>query len=173
MPPQIPPSSPTLSTGRLVLRAVSDNDLEALMPIFFYDGRLVATPEEARSRLALINEQQAAGATMHWGMSLRDSETLVGSIGFYRGFENNTGEVGFILHSDHRGKGLMDEALKEVVRYGFRHLLLDHISAYTRPDNERSIRLLERNGFSERTSELWQYKKFQRSIPIDLTSALE
>lgn len=42
----------------------------------------------------------------------------------------------------------MTEALTYVLEFGFNHLGLEKIEAYTQWNNERSRRLLERNGFS-------------------------
>ena len=46
-----------------------------------------------------------------------------------------------------QGIGVMDEALKKVLEFGFNHLKLHTIEAYTQKNNRSSTKLLERNGF--------------------------
>lgn len=45
------------------------------------------------------------------------------------------------------GRGLMTEALKQTVAYGFDEIGLHRIEANIQPDNQRSIALVQRTGF--------------------------
>ena len=56
-------------------------------------------------------------------------------------------EVGYDLNPAFHGMGLMDEAMKMVLRFGFDVLKLESIEAYTQGNNEPSKRLLVRNHF--------------------------
>ncbi len=56
-------------------------------------------------------------------------------------------EVGYILHPDHWGKGLAQEAMRAVIAYAFAIHPLDHLMADVDPRNDASIRLLKRLGF--------------------------
>jgi ribosomal-protein-alanine N-acetyltransferase len=58
-----------------------------------------------------------------------------------------TAEIGYELHPSYQHKGIMQEALTTVLRYGFQVLQLKSITAFPSADNVPSIRLLERNGF--------------------------
>jgi ribosomal-protein-alanine N-acetyltransferase len=58
-----------------------------------------------------------------------------------------TAEIGYELHPSYQLKGIMQEALTTVLRYGFQVLQLKSITAFPSADNVPSIRLLERNGF--------------------------
>lgn len=55
--------------------------------------------------------------------------------------------LGYAISEKHWGKGIMTEAVKAVIKYGFENLKLDLISAYTYPFNTRSKKVLEKNGF--------------------------
>lgn len=61
--------------------------------------------------------------------------------------ENNKAELGYALHPNFHGKGIMQEAVEKVLQFGYTEMNLDLIDAYTSPNNAASIRLLERNKF--------------------------
>lgn len=62
--------------------------------------------------------------------------------------QNNTiAEVGYDLSPKYHKKGIMTEALKLIIDYGFKELKYDNIKAFTHTENENSKKLLERNGF--------------------------
>lgn len=51
--------------------------------------------------------------------------------------------IGYVLSEDYWGKGLMTEAVKEVIRYLFEEVKLDIITIYHYPFNVRSKRVIE------------------------------
>lgn len=55
--------------------------------------------------------------------------------------------LGYWLKEDHWGQGLMSEAVRAVLKYGFTNLELHLISANCYPHNLRSQRVLEKNRF--------------------------
>ena len=61
--------------------------------------------------------------------------------------EKNIAELGFELFPQFQGKGLMQEALIKIMKYGFENLNLKKLEAYTNQENTSSIKLLERNKF--------------------------
>ena len=56
-------------------------------------------------------------------------------------------EVGYMLHPDFQGKGIMQEALIKVIDYGFSSMNLNVIVADLHPDNIKSVNVLQKNGF--------------------------
>ncbi len=56
--------------------------------------------------------------------------------------------LGYYLFSPHEGRGYMTEGLRLVLRRVFGELGLHRVEANIQPDNERSLRLVERLGFS-------------------------
>ena len=61
--------------------------------------------------------------------------------------EHYRAEIGYLLHPDYQQKGIMDEALKAVIKYGFETMQLHSIEANVNPANAASMKLLEKNGF--------------------------
>ncbi len=83
-----------------------------------------------------------------WGVTQHDDPRLIGMLGLYRlDLAAGTAETGFDLHPDFWGKGIMTEALRAVLGYGFRVLDLQLVAANTLPGNDPSQRLLRRCGF--------------------------
>jgi ribosomal-protein-alanine N-acetyltransferase len=93
----------------------------------------------------------AAGTAMRWWLCLRNEpHVLVGSIGLTaiaRGpFQNAT--LGYALDGQLQGRGLMREGLTAIIKFAFSsEMHLHRIQANVRPENIRSLRLLEQLGF--------------------------
>jgi putative acetyltransferase len=74
----------------------------------------------------------------------------IGSIGFEpdpKRPEIKARKLGYSLAEEYWGMGLMTEAGRAVIDYGFRVMELDVISIETAPDNTRSQRVIEKLGF--------------------------
>ncbi|MBW2195777.1 MAG: GNAT family N-acetyltransferase, partial [Deltaproteobacteria bacterium] len=87
-----------------------------------------------------------------------DNNELVGTCGYYRGFAENSGEIGYLLNSSYRGFGIMTEAIKLIVAFGFERLKLNTIIAYTNLSNPASLAVLKRVGFTKVNSDLADLK---------------
>jgi len=51
------------------------------------------------------------------------------------------------LLPDHQGKGVMQAVLPIVIKYGFEIMKLNFIEGEVDPNNLKSIKLMEKNGF--------------------------
>jgi ribosomal-protein-alanine N-acetyltransferase len=90
----------------------------------------------------------AAGELSKWGVVLRDDDQLVGTCGFNEWSPvHRWAELAFDLARAQWGSGLMRQAVAAVLQWSYRQDRLDRIHAFTRVDNMRSQRLLERSGF--------------------------
>ena len=146
---------PILTAERVVLRQVRDSDAAFVFDMRsnpevmkYVDKPLmksIAEAEEFVTRVTFAFEQNL-GIT--WAVALRESEQMIGTIGFWRidNF-NHRAEVGYTLHPDFQGKGLMQEAFRKMLDYGFEKLHFHSVEGNVNPDNAQSIGLLERNGF--------------------------
>jgi RimJ/RimL family protein N-acetyltransferase len=73
---------------------------------------------------------------------------LVGTIGIKDiDYVNKKANMGYWIGKQYQGKGIATECIKLVVNYAFDALKLKEISAYVFPNNNPSIRVLEKNGF--------------------------
>src|SRR5690606_3954149 len=111
MPPiNLPPylRFPVLLHERIVLRQVFPADLKSLVEISYYDAVQAKTVEEAAEMQLRINLDYCAGGSIHWLITDNGSTNIVGTCGFYRGFENGEGELGCILLPAYRGLRLYE-----------------------------------------------------------------
>lgn len=146
---------PELDTERLQLRRMTEDDTHDLFLIRsdsenmrFLARPLVTSHDEARKLLETIDTGIKNNDHISWGIKFKGEKRLVGTIGYYRMKpEHYRGEVGYVLHHEFQGQGLMSEALKTVLDYGFGQMKLHSIEAVTDPRNLASQSLLLRHGF--------------------------
>ena len=75
--------------------------------------------------------------------------SLVGTICLWNfSDDKKTAETGYELMPSYQGKGIMDEALGEMINYAFGKLKLHAIDAFTHRENKASAKLLEKQGFN-------------------------
>ncbi|MEI8267510.1 MAG: GNAT family N-acetyltransferase [Betaproteobacteria bacterium] len=112
-----------------------------------------ATEAFQRERLAKALADVAAGTLLRWWLQpLQDDSRLVGGIGLSqiaRGpFQNAM--LGYAIDADCQGQGLMREALQAVIEHAFSPgVHLHRLQANVRPENGRSVMLLQRLGFED------------------------
>ncbi|MBF9237385.1 GNAT family N-acetyltransferase [Hymenobacter sp. BT683] len=143
------PHHPALSDDTILLRQIAPHEVSQLIDISFYDAKQATTVDQAASMLARIAEDYRAGNTIHWGIEDKATHRLVGTCGYYRGFEKERGELGCVLLEPFRGQGYMAKALKLVIEFGKSELALKAIVAITSRQNRPAIRLMEGLAFRE------------------------
>ena len=85
-----------------------------------------------------------------WGIVLKAASRLIGTCGFRRWDRRNfRAEIGYDLGQAYWGQGIMTEALRAAIRFGFEQMELNRIEAVIYVENSRSIRLLQRLGFRQ------------------------
>ena len=152
-------SFPVLFAERLLLREFTMEDIPAVFTIFsredvniWTETDTMRTIEEAetrvKSRMNLFHERMG----IRWAVTLRENpQDVIGSCGYFtvrRG--TKTVETGYDLHPDYWNKGLMTEALREMVRFSFGSgsmVPVHRMEALVMPENIPSIRVLEKLGF--------------------------
>ncbi len=149
---------PTLTSERISLSGISERDADT---IFFLRTdpsvtKYIERPEERRTKtisdaLRFIGElRQYAenNVSLSWGINVANNDTIIGTICLWNFSEDKrTAEVGYDLKPEFQGKGLMSEALKLVLNFGFDTLKLNKIEAFTNRDNLASVTLLEAHNF--------------------------
>lgn len=102
-----------------------------------------------------------------WAIKDKKSGKIIGSIGLeydkHRP-ETNSKEMGYSLAEEWWGKGIMTEAAKEVLRFGFEELELDIIGICTSETNNRSQRVIEKCGFKYEGTIRRTYKVYDGTI---------
>lgn len=146
---------PTLAAGRVRLRWLSETDVPSLFAIFgdpqvtrYYGHSTLSDLSAAVALLADIHEQFSRMTLFQWGVELTGTGAIIGTCTLASlNFEHRRAELGFALAQGYWGHGYMSEALRALLRFGFREMMLHRIWADTDPRNEPSIRTLERLEF--------------------------
>jgi [ribosomal protein S5]-alanine N-acetyltransferase len=146
---------PILTTERLTLRKLtvqdadevfhlrSDNKVNACL-----DRKPATTIQDAKDFIKKIENTLQNMEGVYWAITFNTNEILIGTICYYNfDLENNIAEIGYELNPTYHGQGIMQEAIKKVIDYGFEAMQLYAITAFPRIDNESSIKLLKRNDF--------------------------
>ena len=150
-----------LRTRRLLLRAWSADDLDAYHDVYSrwevmrwlgpHPRRAVADLEEARERLGRWCARHAAETPPFglWAIVPHDAGMPVGTVLLLplRDGDGPTDEieVGWHLHPDHQGRGLVTEAARALLGIA----ALPRVLALTDPDNTRSQAVADRLGMAD------------------------
>ena len=100
-----------------------------------------------RRYLEYLGGRYRIGAHYEWAVIHKETERMIGTCGFARiDCANNCAELGYVLHPDFHGQGLMTEAAERVLRFGFQVLGLHRIEARYMLGNDASRRVMDRLG---------------------------
>lgn len=149
---------PEIETERLVLRRIEESDCDIIL--FLRSDKAVTKfidrPENRKTKnksdaitfIKKINEDIRTDRSISWGITLKNNPEIVGTICLWNfSDDKKNAEVGYDLNPEFQKKGIMNEALKSVIHFGFNKLDLSKIEAFTHSENQSSIRLLEKNNF--------------------------
>jgi RimJ/RimL family protein N-acetyltransferase len=150
--------SPTypLETERLLIRPFTADDHADM---FAFQSRADVTrylyyePYTPDELTAALTRKAGRTALEHEGDSLnlavvpKDLGRVVGDVTlFWHSEENRQGEIGYVFHPDHHGRGYAREAAEALLRIGFDELGLHRIVGRLDARNLASAALLERLG---------------------------
>jgi ribosomal-protein-alanine N-acetyltransferase len=144
-----------LETNRLLLRRLDNSDVNEVfalrsnaLTMQYIPRPLVQNDQEALAHITMINDKIDNNEGINWAISIKGNPKLIGIIGHYRiQPQNFRAEIGYMILPEFNGKGIVTEAIKEVVRYGFEKMQLHSIEAIIDPRNLASERVLQKNGF--------------------------
>jgi RimJ/RimL family protein N-acetyltransferase len=147
----------------LTLRYARPDDASALYELGrdpdvsrFFSWGPYTEPAQASAFIERMAEQRATGERLEFVIAGEDDQPI-GITGLSEFSERDRrAVVGTWLGRPYWGTGANQESKALVLSVGFRSLELQRISAYAHPENERSVRALERLGFvAEGTLVAW------------------
>jgi [ribosomal protein S5]-alanine N-acetyltransferase len=146
---------PRIQGRKVDLRPLADQDAPALLSIFGDPEvtRFWSSPplRDLAAATKLIGEIRAAfsrRSLFQWGFSSREGGEALGTCTLFNvDLAHRRAEVGFALRRDLWGQGLATDALSSLIEFSFETLALHRLEADVDPRNERSQRVLERQGF--------------------------
>lgn len=156
---------PILKTNRLTLVAIGQQHLNDLFRLFgnsevtrYYNIITLTQLGEAQKIVDHFQNKVRDGLGIRWGICIEGSEQVIGTIGFNNFSKNHRANIGYDLLPEYWGKGIMNEALKAVLEYGFTILEVNRVEAEVMVGNTASENLLSRAGFTnEGLLRQWMY----------------
>jgi len=146
---------PTIRTSRLVLRAITPHDVDALFGIFgdpeltrYWGHPSLANRAAAETLFEAIQAGAASGELFQWGITLCGTGDLIGTCTLASlDRQHRRAEIGAALAPKNHGQGYAEEAVRAVINHGFDELGLHRVTADVDPRNVPALRLVERLGF--------------------------
>ncbi|HET9212113.1 MAG TPA: GNAT family N-acetyltransferase [Thermoanaerobaculia bacterium] len=144
-----------LETDRLVLRRMSAEDAEFILGLLnepswlrYIGDRGVRTLEDARAYILKgpVDMYNRLGFGLYL-TELKEGHVPIGICGLVKRDFLEDVDIGFALLPAFWGQGYAHEAASAVMEYAKGALGLKRLVAITNPDNQSSIRLLEKLGF--------------------------
>ena len=142
-----------LETSRLILRPFQESDAESLYR-YAKDPRVGpnagwlahTSVEDSRQTIQKILSAEGTYAVIP-----KEQNEAVGSIGLItgekRGLAVAEAEIGYWIGVPYWGKGLIPEAMRELMRYAFEDLGMNTLWCQCYDENDKSKRVMEKCGF--------------------------
>ena len=143
-----------IQTERIELRLITEADAAIVLAVMndpdfirYVSDRGLRTEEDAawyiREKILPGIERDGFGMCV---VQLRDSAVPIGTCGIFKREPADEPELGFAFVPEFRGRGFALEAAKALMAYGRDTLKFSKIIAATNPNNNSSIKLLEKLG---------------------------
>ncbi|QED49076.1 GNAT family N-acetyltransferase [Cytobacillus dafuensis] len=146
---------PELETEKVILRKLQMSDAPRMFSYFskdevtkFYDLDTFTSEKQASDLIERLLNRYNERKQIRWAIVLKETGLFIGTCGFHAIEEEHwKAEIGYELHPDNWGQGIMTEVIGAVIQYGFNEMKLNRIEAFYDPKNISSGRVLEKNGF--------------------------
>ena len=147
----------TIETPRLLLRAFTEHDLD---DFFAYAsvpgvGEMAGWPHHTSKSVSKIILASFLESKEVFAIYHKADGKVIGSLGLHKAWTDReeefahlkTKNIGYVLAKDYWGQGLVPEAVRAVIDYGFNELGLDAFSIEHFVENVQSRRVIEKCGF--------------------------
>jgi len=120
---------PVLESTRLRLRPDRDTDADRMGEMMndprtrnFVGRTLTAQHPDGADSITRLREGDARGDRFNWCIAEVESDRMIGHIQLFGldGLDNTSAEMGYVVHPDARGRGVLTEAMTMVVEWAFR-----------------------------------------------------
>jgi ribosomal-protein-alanine N-acetyltransferase len=135
----------TLDDAEFWLRHFSEPGIVDLTAFEAPNGIEGAREELQTYAIRLFEENKG----IRWGIALKDRAELIGTLGYHQWVKGGGyhARIGYDLAPPFRQKGIMTEAMRAVLGYGFEMMGLNRVEALVDSRNVASVALLGKLGF--------------------------
>jgi [ribosomal protein S5]-alanine N-acetyltransferase len=141
----------------LILRGIRDEDAPDYLEYMRHpqvmtcltDDNIPGSLSESLTELRYWGSLFPNKRSFYWGIAVKSTNRLIGTIGFNNiNFRHLKSEISYDLDYNFWGRGIMFKALQKVAEFA-KDMNLVRIQATVITTNERSIKVLEKCGFTE------------------------
>jgi len=154
-------------TERLFIRKLEMNDAQnflkyrSLPEVYEFQSFKPKNTKDIEGFFEMLSELPNTRNTwFQLAVCVKYQNKLIGDIGIHFFEDDEQTEIGYTLNPDFQGMGFAKEAVTAVIRYLFMVLGKHRIIASVDPDNEKSIKLLDKIGMRKEAH-------FRKSIKIN------
>ena len=145
---------PTLQTKRLILREMTLDDASGVFKyssdpevLKLVGGKVHKAVRDSEEFLKEICEKCERREIIIWGIWHKEDGRLIGDCGFIKWEVSQArAELDYLLSREYWNRGLMTEAITEVIHFGFERMQLSRIQGICEIANVASARVMEKAG---------------------------
>lgn len=146
---------PTVETKRLILRPIQlddDKDMfeycsdeDVIKYLWFEKHDSIEFSRYIIEKLFL--NRVDVGIPEAYAIVIKESNKMIGTIDVNQVYFNEVGVIGYVIHKDYWGKGIVSEALETLIPILFYHCGFYRLEINHCADNVGSARVIEKAGF--------------------------
>ena len=146
---------PVIESEKIRLRKLKLEDANELLKYYsnenvyrYLDWNGPETLEKSYDIIKIWNKGYIDGWIIRFAIADKVTDKIIGTI-FLNEFEGKRAEIGYELSESYWSKGIMSEAIYEILSFGFNQLGLVRIQAFVCEENIASRNLLKKFNFKE------------------------
>ncbi|SCN21541.1 putative ribosomal N-acetyltransferase YdaF [Clostridium sp. N3C] len=149
---------PYIVTDEITLRKIVDSDLDSLFEIYNNENLFQYTPVKLRkSKVAVAHmighfeRDFYKRKGIFLGICLNNEPNHIVGVAeiFDYSADTNMVTIGYRLNESYWSKGIATKTVKAMTEYLFRDIGINRVQAFVMPDNIKSQKVLQRNGFDK------------------------
>ena len=173
---------PIIETERLILRPFCYEDIYEYLSFFddpevqkYLGGILI--PKDYEDAKRWINNMNGrclkSKLVITWCIEFKENNKVIGRCDLGGFVRKSMADIAYYLSKEYWNMGLMGEAVKAVVDFGFTNLMLHRIQATVLPENIYSLKILKKVGFTEEgLLRMYDYgKEFKDTIMLSIITS--
>lgn len=140
-----------LETKRLLLKKLDLYNLDSLFKIYsdpqtttYVPREVHKTKDETRVLLENMIETNKDDKSFIWSILSKKYQKMIGTCGIWKLPHNNSASIGDVIGSTYWGKGVVVEALEEIIKFCFQELDLNCIEGRCDVRNTASERVMQK-----------------------------
>ena len=132
-----------------LLKEAVDSSIDHLLPWMPWARNEPQTLDEKVELLRAFRAQFDADENFPYGVFTPDDSRQLGGAGLHPRGGDGSLEIGYFIRADAIGQGLATEVAAVLTRAGIEKCGLERVDIQVEPDNERSLRVPRKLGFTE------------------------